>query len=69
MPRGKQFTIIACHCSTKNQYIQRAWLNGEVLHPPFSTHQQLMEGGTLLLEMGPLPEKRWGASIHALCCW
>lgn len=68
LPKGKRFTIVARHCSVENQYIQRAWLNGEVLHTPFFTHQQLMEGGTLVLEMGPLPEKRWGASIHAPRC-
>lgn len=68
LPGGKRFTIVARHCSVKNQYIQKAWLNEEVLYAPFFTHQQLMDGGTLLLEMGPLPEKRWGASIHAPRC-
>lgn len=68
LPQGKRFTLIARHCSEVNQYIRRAWLNGEILHSPFFTHQQLMEGGTLELEMVPFPERRWGASIHAPLC-
>ncbi|CAL1521456.1 hypothetical protein MMC2321_05250 [Chitinophaga sp. MM2321] len=66
LPGGKQFTVIAHHCSVVNKYIQGAKMNGEVLTSPFFTHQQLMEGGTLELEMGELPDRRWGASIHSL---
>lgn len=66
LPQGKQFTIIAHHCSAVNKYIQHATMNGETLTSPFFTHQQLMQGGTLELEMGPMPDKRWGASVHAL---
>ncbi|HWV65395.1 GH92 family glycosyl hydrolase, partial [Chitinophaga sp.] len=66
LPENRRFTIIAHHCSDINKYIQSARLNGEVLTSPFFTHQQLMQGGSLELEMGPEPDRRWGASVHAL---
>lgn len=57
---GKQFTMRANNCSVVNKYIQSAKFNGEVLSKPWFTHQQLMAGGTLELEMGPKPNKDWG---------
>ena len=57
---GRQFTMIAHGCSKVNKYIQRARLNGAPLDTPFFTHDQLMAGGTLELQMGPRPNKEWG---------
>lgn len=57
---GKQFKMIANNCSVVNKYIQSAKFNGEVLNKPWFTHEQLMAGGTLELEMGPKPNKDWG---------
>jgi len=57
---GKQFTMIAHNCSVINKYIQSAQLNGQVLNTPWFTHKQLVNGGTLVLEMGPKPNKTWG---------
>jgi predicted alpha-1,2-mannosidase len=57
---GKQFKMIANNCSVVNKYIQSAKFNGEVLNKPWFTHEQLMAGGTLELEMGPKPNKGWG---------
>ncbi|MDQ0108897.1 putative alpha-1,2-mannosidase [Chitinophaga terrae (ex Kim and Jung 2007)] len=65
LPSGKEFTIIAKNCSVVNKYIRKATLNGEVLNAPFFTHQQLMQGGVLELEMTEYPDKRWWASVHA----
>jgi len=31
-----------------------------VLNKPWFTHEQLMSGGVLELEMGPKPNKSWG---------
>lgn len=66
LPENRQFTILAPNSSAVNKYIQSARLNGEALTSPFFTHQQLMQGGTLELKMGPAPDYRWGASVHAL---
>jgi len=60
LPNGKQFTMIANNCSVKNKYIQSAKFNGEPLNTPWFTHEQLVAGGNLELEMGPKPNKNWG---------
>ncbi|TZF81009.1 glycoside hydrolase family 92 protein [Pedobacter sp. BS3] len=60
LPNGKQFAVLANHCSVKNKYIQQAKFNGQPLNTPWFTHAQLLEGGTLELEMGPKPNKIWG---------
>lgn len=63
LPNKKKFTLIAKNCSVVNKYIQRARMNGQVLNKPEFTHEQLMNGGTLELEMGPKPNKSWGAAL------
>jgi predicted alpha-1,2-mannosidase len=60
LPNGKQFNMIANNCSVINKYIQSAKFNGAVLNTPWFTHQQLIDGGKLELEMGPKPNKNWG---------
>jgi putative alpha-1,2-mannosidase len=47
--------------SRRNQYIQSATLDGEALEKPWFYHRQLVDGGTLALELGPEPNKRWGS--------
>ncbi|WP_213087080.1 GH92 family glycosyl hydrolase [Chitinophaga agrisoli] len=61
LPNGKQFTLIAHNNSKLHKYIQRATLNGKVLARPRFSHEELMNGGTLVLEMGEWPGKIWGA--------
>ena len=61
LSNGKTFKIIAKNVSDENKYIQSATLNGEVLQGPWITHDDIMAGGTLVLEMGSLPNKEWGA--------
>lgn len=60
LENGKDFTVIANHCSEVNKYIQSATMNGKVLTTPWFTHEQLVNGGILKLEMGPKPNKEWG---------
>jgi predicted alpha-1,2-mannosidase len=60
LPNGKQFQMIANKCSVQNKYIQSAKFNGKVIDTPWFTHEQLVAGGKLELEMGPLPNKKWG---------
>jgi predicted alpha-1,2-mannosidase len=60
LTNGKQFKMIAKNSSVVNKYIQAAKFNGQVLNKPLFTHQQLVDGGTLELEMGPKPNKNWG---------
>lgn len=58
---GGQFKVVAPASSKVNKYIQKAELNGKPLNTPFITHEQIMAGGTLTLELGPKPNKKWGA--------
>jgi predicted alpha-1,2-mannosidase len=61
LENGKQFTLIAHNSSVVNKYIQSARINGAALQRPWFTHRQLMDGGIVELEMGPKPNKQWGA--------
>ncbi|MGQ7871009.1 GH92 family glycosyl hydrolase [Sunxiuqinia sp. sy24] len=54
---GGKFTIIAHKNSSENIYIQSVKLNGEPLDRYYITHQEIVEGGTLELEMGAKPKK------------
>jgi len=69
LENGKQFTLVAHHCSAINKYIQRARLNGRELNTPWFTHEQLINGGTLELEMGPKPNKQWGLMGSSIQGW
>lgn len=60
LPNKKQFQLTANKCSVVNKYIQSAKLNGKLLSTPWFTHDQLISGGHLELEMGPTPNKKWG---------
>ena len=55
----KKFEIIAHHVSALNFYIQSATLNGKKLDSPFLHHEDIVEGGQLIFEMGPTPKKNW----------
>lgn len=56
---GKTFTIIANYVSDNNKYVQSAWLNNKPLQNAWFTHTDIVNGGKLLLEMGPKPSN-WG---------
>lgn len=60
LDNGNTFTVIADGASKKKKYIQRAFINGEEIFTPFITHEQVMSGATLELELGELPNKSWG---------
>ena len=59
--KGKEFVIKANNNSQKNIYIQSAGLNGKELNRPWIKHSEIVNGGTLIFEMGPTPNKQWGA--------
>jgi predicted alpha-1,2-mannosidase len=56
---GKTFTVVAKNNSESNKYIRGATLNGEALDSPWITHEQVISGGTLELEMGPKAGSLW----------
>ncbi len=61
LDNGNTFTVVANGCSKVNKYIQGARMNGESLDRPWFTHEEVLNGSTLELEMGPIPNKLWGA--------
>lgn len=63
---GNTFVIEAKNVSAQNKYVQSASLNGEALNKPWFDHSTLVKGGTLVLTMGPRPNKQWGSSPEAI---
>ena len=57
MGAGKKFEVMAKNNSKTNVYIQSAMLNGKPLTRAYVTHEELKAGGSLVLEMGPSPNK------------
>jgi predicted alpha-1,2-mannosidase len=57
LPNGKAFTLIATGSSKTKKYIQSAKINGKKLDKLWFSHQDLVNGGTLVLEMGEMPVK------------
>ncbi len=65
MGNGKDFEIVAHDNSEKNIYIQSATLNGKLWNKPWYSHADIANGAKLVLEMGPQPNKNWGAALDA----
>ncbi|MHC4743844.1 MAG: GH92 family glycosyl hydrolase [Planctomycetota bacterium] len=63
--KGKTFVIEAKNNSAENIYVQSAALDGHALNKPWFYHRQLVDGGKLVLEMGPEPNKKWGSAAQA----
>ncbi len=59
---GKDFTVMARNLSEKNKYIVSATLNGKPLSKSWIEHQDIVDGGGLILEMGESPSTTWGAA-------
>ena len=65
LDNGKVFTIKAKGASRENKYIQSARLNGKTWDKTWFHHDDLINGGTLELQMGPRPCREWGTSPQA----
>lgn len=59
---GKVFRIVAQNVSALNKYIQSATLDGKPLNRPWFSHSDVLRGATLVLQMGPNPNKQWGSA-------
>ena len=53
LPQDKTFVITALSNNEKNVYVQRRQVNGTDNNRTWITHQDLIQGGTMQLEMGP----------------
>ncbi len=65
LSNSKTLTIEARNVSMKNIYIQSVTLNGKKIETTWIRHQDLMNGGTLMFEMGATPHPTWGKSPAA----
>lgn len=61
---NKKFIIRAKNFSSNNYYIQEARLNNEMITRSFLKHDEIIQGGELVLRMGPEPNKDWGYEIE-----
>ncbi len=59
LENGKQFSIRADKNFRGNKFIQSASLNGSSHGKNYLNHDDLMQGGELLFEMGPAPNTMW----------
>ena len=50
--------IIANNLSETNKYVQRTTLDGKALEEPFISHNQIINGKTLIFDMGDKPNKQ-----------
>lgn len=57
---GGKFSIVTINNSKENIYIQSARLNGNPVSRTWITHGEIIKGGELVFEMGPVPNKKWG---------
>lgn len=60
LENGKTFTIKAPNCSYNNKYIQSATLNGKPFNSLMISHQDIVNGGELVLVMGDKANPQWG---------
>ncbi|MFV0540406.1 MAG: GH92 family glycosyl hydrolase [Aestuariibaculum sp.] len=57
LENDKTFTVKALNNTKKNKYIQSVSLNGKAMEKSYISHKDIVEGGLLLFEMGPLPNE------------
>jgi len=59
----RSFMVLARNNSAQNVYIQSATLNGRALTRSWIAHSEIVKGGTLILDMGAVPNQKWGAAV------
>ncbi|AXT18892.1 glycoside hydrolase family 92 protein [Flavobacteriaceae bacterium AU392] len=59
LENGESFTIEAKNISSKNKYIEYAYLNGKKLNRTYLNHDEIINGGSLIFEMTDNPAT-WG---------
>ncbi|MDW3194967.1 MAG: GH92 family glycosyl hydrolase [Cytophagales bacterium] len=55
LPEGKQFKVIAKNQGLDHVYVQQVLLNGVPLDRSYITHEEVVDGGTLIFEMSNNP--------------
>lgn len=60
MGGGKQLKVRAENVSDQNKYIQSLTINGQPWNKPWFEHDVIKNGGEIVFQMGPRPNKAWG---------
>lgn len=60
LPGEKQFTIKVSNNNETNIYIQSVKLNGDPYSHSYLNYNDIMRGGNMEIEMGPVPNKQFG---------
>ncbi|MDR2057070.1 MAG: glycoside hydrolase family 92 protein [Dysgonamonadaceae bacterium] len=64
LSNGNIFEIVAQNCSAENKYIQSAVLNGVDWDKPWFSHEDIINGGKLVLVMDNKANKNWASSLE-----
>ena len=59
----KTFTLRAENNSDINRYVQSATLNGQPFNRSYLWHWEMVDGGELILNMGPEPNEAWASEV------
>ncbi len=62
LPDNKSFSINVRNNSAKNRYIKTMTLNGKPYTRSYIRHQDLLNGGTLTIDMSDKPSSTWGTA-------
>jgi predicted alpha-1,2-mannosidase len=65
LPNGKSFVVEAADNGAGQAYIQTASLADKPLDHAWLRHQDIADGGTMSLTMGPGPNKQWATATAA----
>ena len=60
LENGKSVVVRSRDVSDRNVYVQAATLNGKRYDKSFLLHDDLMNGGELVFQMGSQPNQKWG---------
>lgn len=66
LENGKIFTIRAKNLSRQNFYVQSMQLNGKALPNTFIKNEDIEQGGDMVFEMGPEPNKQRGIKANEM---
>ena len=59
LPDGKKFTVKADGLSDENIYIKSVKIDGIPYYKSYITHDHIMQGSEVVLEMTSTPAKAW----------
>ncbi|OKS86277.1 glycoside hydrolase domain-containing protein [Mucilaginibacter polytrichastri] len=61
-PNGKSFNIDVLNYDEHNKYIKSVILNGKKLNRNWLTHQEILQGGSLIITVSAQPDKQFGTT-------